>query len=76
MLTPASRDLAFIVLALRALLFQPGPNDIVVLRYGAWLGLLAALVLAVGGWLAIKDERTDAPRERLHAARAAPGAAA
>ena len=45
------------------------------LRYGAWLGLLAALVLAVGGWWATKDERTDAPRERVHAARAAPAAA-
>jgi hypothetical protein len=32
-----------------------------VLRYGAWLGLLAALVLALGGWWAMKDERTDAP---------------
>ena len=60
-LTPAIGTLAFVVLALRVLLFQPGPNDIVVLRYGAWLGLLAALILAVGGWLAIKDERTDAP---------------
>jgi len=52
---------AFVVLALRVLLFQPGPNDIVVLRYGAWLGLLASLVVAVGGWWAIKDDRTDAP---------------
>ena len=51
---------AFVAVALRVLVFQPGPNDIVVLRYGAWLGLLAALVLAVGGWWAIKDERTDA----------------
>jgi hypothetical protein len=59
--TPTVGTLAFVVLALRALLFQPGPNDIVVLRYGAWLGLLAALILAVGGWLAIKDERTNAP---------------
>ncbi len=52
---------AFVVVALRALVFQPGPNDIVVLRYGAWLGLLSALVIALGGWWAIKDERTDAP---------------
>ena len=60
-LTATVGTLAFVAVALRALVFQPGPNDIVVLRYGAWLGLLAALVLAVGGWLAIKDERTDAP---------------
>ena len=60
-LTATAGTLAFVVVALRALVFQPGPNDIVVLRYGAWLGLLAALVLALGGWWAIKDDRTDAP---------------
>ena len=60
-LTPTAGTLALLALALRALVFQPGPNDLVVLRYGAWLGLLAALALTVGGWLAIKDERTDAP---------------
>ena len=60
-LTPTIATFAFVALALRVLLFQPGPNDIVVLRYGAWLGLLAALILAIGGWLAIKDERTAAP---------------
>ena len=61
LLTAAIGTIAFVALALRVLLFQPGPNDIVVLRYGAWVGLLAALILALGGWLAIKDERTDAP---------------
>ena len=60
-LTATAGTLAFVALALRALVFQPGPNDLIVLRYGAWLGLLAAVVLAVGGWRAIKDERTDAP---------------
>jgi hypothetical protein len=60
-LTATAGTLAFVVLVLRALVFQPGPNDFVVVRYGAWLGLLAALILAVGGWWAIKDERTDAP---------------
>jgi hypothetical protein len=60
-LTATAATLALVVLALRALVFQPGPNVLVVVRYGAWLGLLAALILAVGGWWAIKDERTDAP---------------
>ncbi len=60
-LTAAAGTFAFIAVALRVLVFQPGPNDIVVLRYGAWLGLLASLVLAVGGWWATKDDRTDAP---------------
>ena len=61
-LTATAGTFAFVVLALRALVFQPGPNDLVVLRYGAWLGLLASLVLAVGGWWAIKDDRTGAPQ--------------
>ena len=60
-LTASIGTFAFAALVLRALIFQPGPNDLVVLRYGAWLGLLAALILALGGWWAIKDERTDAP---------------
>jgi hypothetical protein len=60
-LTATAGTIAFVVLALRALVFQPGPNEVVVIRYGAWLGLLAALILAVGGWWATKDERTDAP---------------
>ncbi len=60
-LTASVGTLAFVALALRVLVFQPGPNDSVVLRTGAYFGLLAALILALGGWLATKDERTDAP---------------
>jgi threonine/homoserine/homoserine lactone efflux protein len=53
--------LGLLELALRVLVFQPGPNHLVTLRYGAYLGLLAALAVALGGWWALKDERTDAP---------------
>ena len=60
-LTATLGTVAFVALALRALVFQPGPNDVVALRYGAYLGLLAALLTAVGGWWTIADERTDAP---------------
>jgi hypothetical protein len=60
-LTATAGSLAFVALALRVLVFQPGPNEFVGVRYGAWLGLLAALTLAVGGWWATKDDRTDAP---------------
>jgi hypothetical protein len=60
-LTATAGTLAFVALALRVLVFQPGPNQFVGMRYGAWLGLLAALVLAVGGWWATKDDRPDAP---------------
>jgi hypothetical protein len=60
-LTASIGTFAFLALALRSLVFQPGPDDFVVVRYGTWLGLLAALILSLGGWWAIKDERTDAP---------------
>jgi purine-cytosine permease-like protein len=59
-LTATAGTVAFVALVLRVLVFQPGPNDVVGARYGAWLGLLAAAVLALGGWWATKDERTDA----------------
>lgn len=51
---------ALVVLSLRALVFQPGPNDLVDLRYGAWLGLAGALALTIGAWWALADERTGA----------------
>jgi hypothetical protein len=60
-LTASVGTLGFVAVALRVLVFQPGPNALTTIRYGAWLGLLAALILALGGWWAIKDERTDAP---------------
>lgn len=52
---------ALVVLSLRALVFRPGPNDLVDLRYGAWLGLAGALALTIGAWWALADERTGAP---------------
>jgi hypothetical protein len=50
------------------LLDQPGPNEFVALRYGAWLGLVGALTAWVGSWLSMRDESTpgavapDVPR--------------
>jgi hypothetical protein len=53
--------IAFIVLAVRTLLAQPdlGRDESVALA--GWLGLLAALLIPVGGWWSIADERTGAP---------------
>jgi hypothetical protein len=60
-LAAAVTPFALGVLALRVLVFQPGDNAITTLRYGSWLGLAALLLIAIGGWWAIKDERTGAP---------------
>jgi carbon starvation protein CstA len=35
---------------------QPGPNELVDVQVGAWLGLLAALVVAAGGWRSMRVE--------------------
>jgi hypothetical protein len=38
------------------ILNQPGPNDLIDVEIGAWLGLLATLAIAVGGWLSMREE--------------------
>jgi hypothetical protein len=53
--------IAFVALALRVLVFQPADNAETTIRYGAWIGLAGAALLAVGAWWSLADERTDAP---------------
>jgi hypothetical protein len=44
------------------ILNQPGPNEFVEVKLGAFLGFLAVLAVAAGGYLAIRDEEgEDAP---------------
>jgi heme A synthase len=35
---------------------QPGPNDVVEVEAGAWLGFVAAIVIASGGWRSMHIE--------------------
>jgi prepilin signal peptidase PulO-like enzyme (type II secretory pathway) len=35
---------------------QPGPNDVVEVEAGAWLGFVAAVVIAAGGWRSMRVE--------------------
>jgi uncharacterized membrane protein len=44
------------LLILYRIVNQPGPNDVVDVEAGAWLGLLAALVVAGGGWRSMRVE--------------------
>lgn len=37
------------------------PNELISIRAPAYLGLLFAAAVAAGGWLSVRDERTDAP---------------
>ena len=47
-----------VLLVLFRLLDQPGSNDLVAVRYGAWIGLAGAVLAFVGSWLAMADEHT------------------
>jgi hypothetical protein len=65
-LTTAVGIVTLVVLGVRTLLLQPGldgdlPNELVSVDPGAIAGLLFALAIPVGGWLAMADERKDAP---------------
>jgi hypothetical protein len=60
-LTALLGTLAVLVLLVRTAVAQPGVDAVTSIEGGAYLGLLAALLIAVGGWWAIADERTDAP---------------
>ena len=47
-----------VLLVLFRLLDQPGSNELVAVKYGAWIGLVGAVVALVGSWLAMADEHT------------------
>jgi carbon starvation protein CstA len=44
------------LLILYRIVNQPGPNEIVDVQLGAWLGFLAALVITGGGWRSLRVE--------------------
>lgn len=52
---------AVLLLAVYKLLDQPGTDDSVEVRLGAYLGLGCLLLVAVGGWRSLTDERAYGP---------------
>jgi hypothetical protein len=44
------------ILILYRIANQPGPNELVDVRLGAWLGVLAAALTSVGGWRSLRVE--------------------
>jgi len=44
------------LLVLYRIVNEPGPDDLVEVRSGAYLGLLATAALTAGGWLSLADE--------------------
>jgi uncharacterized membrane protein len=44
------------LLILYRIINQPGPNDVVEVELGAWIGFTAAVAVATGGWLSMRAE--------------------
>ena len=61
--------LALALVVYRVVINEPGPNAIVELDPGAYLGLLAVLGVTAGAWRTIGDERTSAPASVRHTER-------
>jgi hypothetical protein len=56
---------------------EPGPNEVVGVELGAYLGVLLTFGVGAGAWRSLQDERTDIPAsvrqtERVLAVRGAP----
>ena len=49
--------LAATLLTLYRIVNQPGPNELIEVEAGAWIGLVACLAVFLGAWLALSDER-------------------
>jgi hypothetical protein len=65
----ATLGIAAVVMILLRMIFQPGPNVQVDLKFGILLALIAALIVAYGGWDSMKEEGTtfESARDQLRA---------
>jgi hypothetical protein len=63
----ASLGIAAVGMILLRMIFQPGPNELIDLKFGILLALIAALIVAYGGWDSMKEEGTtfDSARDQL-----------
>ena len=75
-LTWTAGGLIFLVLLVRVTITQPGTDELTSVALPAYLGLVAALLIPVGGFLSLRDERLDTPEARAYVPpppRSAPG---
>jgi hypothetical protein len=65
--TTAALGIAAVVMVLLRMLFQPGPNELISLKFGIVLALIAAVIVAYGGWISMREEGTtfEAARDQL-----------
>jgi hypothetical protein len=66
----AGLGIGAVIMVLGRMVFQPGPNEVVDLRFGILLALIGAGVIAYGGWRSMQDEGTsfEDAREQLRGA--------
>jgi hypothetical protein len=64
---------AFVMVFLR-MVFQPGENEFIELRFGIWLALISTAVIAYGGWESMREEGTsfEQARDQLRSRMAEP----
>jgi hypothetical protein len=63
----ASLGIAAVGMVLLRMIFQPGPNALVDIKFGIVLALIASVVVAYGGWDSMQEEGTtfDHARDQL-----------
>jgi hypothetical protein len=63
----AGLGIGAVVMVLLRMVFQPGPNEVVDLRFGILLALIGAVIIAYGGWRSMQEEGTtfDEARDQL-----------
>jgi hypothetical protein len=63
----AALGVGSVVMVVGRMLFQPGPNSAIDLKFGIFLALIGAVVVAYGGWQSMQEEGTtfDQAREQL-----------
>jgi hypothetical protein len=60
----AGLGFAAVVMAVLRILFQPGPNGLVDLKFGIFLALIGAVAVAYGGWQSMQEEGTTFEQAR------------
>lgn len=63
----AGLGIGAVAMILLRMVFQPGPNEVVDLRFGILLALVGAAIVAYGGWQSMQEEGTtfDDARDQL-----------
>jgi hypothetical protein len=63
----AGLGIGAVAMVLLRMVFQPGPNEVVDLRFGIVLALIGAAIVAYGGWQSMQEEGTtfDQARDQL-----------